>query len=197
MKKLILVPVVALCVSSLMAFTVYKRVIMPAISIIEIKPKPIHIFDPIPITTVKVNKVITFSQNEFLDAIGHRESSNRYDIVNKYGYMGKYQFGPKTLRWLGYNLSKEEFLSNPSIQEEAMIKLMKKNKKSLSRHIEKYDGKTIHGVFITESGLIAAAHLVGAGGVRKFLRNGRVSKDGFGTTTVDYILKFNGYKLVY
>jgi len=197
MKKLILVPIVALCVSSLMAFTVYKRVIIPAISIIEIKPKPIHIFEPMLLPKVEVTKMISYSQNEFLDAIGQRESSNRYDIVNQYGYMGKYQFGPKTLRWLGYDISKEEFLSNPSIQEEAMIKLMKKNRKSLSRHIEKYDGKIIHGIFITESGLIAAAHLVGAGGVRKFLRNGRISKDGFGTSVVDYITKFNGYQLVY
>ena len=126
MKKLILVPIVALCVSSLMAFTVYKRVIIPAISIIEIKPKPIHIFEPMLLPKVEVTKMISYSQNEFLDAIGQRESSNRYDIVNQYGYMGKYQFGPKTLRWLGYDISKEEFLSNPSIQEEAMIKLMKK-----------------------------------------------------------------------
>ena len=25
----------------------------------------------------------------FLDAIGHQESGNRYNIVNRYGYMGK------------------------------------------------------------------------------------------------------------
>ena len=134
---------------------------------------------------------------DFLTAIGHRESSGRYDIVNQFGYMGKYQFGKKTLKWIGFDVTQEEFLNNPSLQEQAMLALMKKNKKSLKRHIEKYDGKIVHNVFITESGLIAAAHLGGVGSVRKFLRNGKEFKDGFGTSIVDYIEKFNGYKLVY
>ena len=30
-------------------------------------------------------------QNKFLNDIGFRESGNRYDIVNQFGYMGKYQ----------------------------------------------------------------------------------------------------------
>jgi len=194
MKKLITNIFVTLSVSSLMAFTI-KKAIAPTATVLEIKAKPVVPFDSIPIeaAVVKISK----SQYNFLDAMGQRESSNRYDIVNQYGYMGKYQFGSKTLKWLGFDISKEEFLSSPSIQEKAMIALMIKNRKSLKRQIKKYDGKIIHGIFITESGLIAAAHLVGAGGVRKFLRNGKVSKDGFGTTVVDYIETFNGYQLDY
>ena len=38
--------------------------------------------------------------------------------------------------------------------------------------------KTIHGVYITESGILAAAHLAGAGNVRKFFRKGYEFKDG-------------------
>ena len=34
-----------------------------------------------------------FELEHFLNAIGHRESTNRYDVVNKWGYMGRYQFG--------------------------------------------------------------------------------------------------------
>ena len=34
----------------------------------------------------------------FLNDIGHRESGNRYDITNTWGYMGKYQFGKSTLK---------------------------------------------------------------------------------------------------
>ena len=83
MKKHILVPVVALCVSSLMAFTVYKRVIIPAISIIEIKPKPIHIFEPMLLPKVEVTKMISYSQNEFLDAIGQRDAQLLIDFNNE------------------------------------------------------------------------------------------------------------------
>ena len=32
--------------------------------------------------------------------MGHRESGNRYGVVNQFGYMGKYQFGKSTLRTL-------------------------------------------------------------------------------------------------
>ena len=40
--------------------------------------------------------------DNFLSAIGFRESGNRYDITNTFGYMGKYQFGKSTLKGLGY-----------------------------------------------------------------------------------------------
>ena len=39
----------------------------------------------------------------FLDAMGHQESGNRYNVVNRYGYMGKYQFGKSTLKTLKIN----------------------------------------------------------------------------------------------
>ena len=68
-------------------------------------------------------KIDPKSHNHFLNAIGHMESGNRYNIVNKWGYMGKYQFGRSTLQTLGYNITRTEFLSNPQIQEEAMYKL--------------------------------------------------------------------------
>ena len=59
----------------------------------------------------------------FLHSIGERESSNRYDVVNSYGYMGKYQFGKATLRGLGYRVTQEEFLNSPDLQEKASIKI--------------------------------------------------------------------------
>ena len=133
--------------------------------------------------------------NIFLNDLGYRESSNRYDVVNQYGYMGKYQFGKSTLKGLGYNISKEEFLSSPDLQEEAMIKLLKANKHTLRRQIKRYDGKLVNGVLVTESGLLAAAHLVGAGSVRKWVRNGKTYRDGNGVTLVSYLTKFNGYYL--
>jgi hypothetical protein len=140
-------------------------------------------------------ELIVTSHQAFLDAIGFRESGNRYDIVNSFGYMGKYQFGKSTLKGLGFKVTQEEFLNNPALQEQAMYELLKHNKKKLRRFIKKYDGKVVHGVLITESGILAAAHLAGQGNVRKFFRNGYEFKDGYGTKMTSYMEQFGGYDL--
>ena len=149
---------------------------------------------PEPIIEAPIN-IKVYNLDTFLYDMAERESSNRYDVVNQYGYMGAYQFGSSTLKNLGYKVSKKEFLSNPALQEEAMIKLLKANKHTLRRQIKKYDGKLVNGVLVTESGLLAAAHLVGAGSVRKWIRNGKEFKDGNGVTLESYLDKFNGYYL--
>jgi hypothetical protein len=137
-----------------------------------------------------------FELEKFLDAIGHRESTNRYDVVNPWGYMGRYQFGRSTLKGLGYDVSKKEFLSNPELQEEAMLSLLKHNKEKLQKYIDVFDGKTINGIYITESGILAAAHLGGQGSVRRYFRNGKVFRDGNGTKITSYMDKFSGYDIV-
>jgi hypothetical protein len=133
--------------------------------------------------------------DKFLDAIGMRESSNRYDVVNGWGYMGKYQFGKRTLKALGYDVSRKEFLNSPYLQEKAMLDLLHHNRKILKTYIDYWDGKTIHGKRITESGILAAAHLAGPGNVKKFFRNGVEFKDGNGTKMTSYLTQFSGYKL--
>ena len=133
--------------------------------------------------------------NLFLNDIGFRESSNRYNVVNQYGYMGKYQFGIKTLRQIGIETTRKEFLSSPDLQEEAMITLLKANQHNLRRQIKKYDGKLVNGILVTESGLLAAAHLGGPGSVKKWLRSGEDFRDGNGTKITSYIKTFNGYDL--
>ena len=133
--------------------------------------------------------------NLFLNDIGFRESSNRYDVVNQYGYLGKYQFGIKTLKSIGIETTKKEFLSSPDLQEEAMITLLKSNQHNLRRQIKKYEGKLVNGILVTESGLLAAAHLGGPGSVKKWLRSGVDFKDGNGTKITSYIKTFNGYDL--
>lgn len=155
--------------------------------VIKLKPK-------IEIVTSKID--IKQSHKNFLSAIGRRESSNRYDIINRYGYMGKYQFGRKTLNAIGFkNISNSEFISSPRIQEAAMITLLRVNKKNLRLQIKRHVGTVVNGVYITESGLLAGAHLAGAGNVKKWLRNGKLFKDGLGTSVVSYIELFGGYKL--
>ena len=131
----------------------------------------------------------------FLNAIGHRESSNRYDIVNRWGYMGKYQFGRSTLKGLGFDVTKKEFLSNPQLQEEAMMALLLHNKEKLQLYIDTFDGKTINGMLITESGILAAAHLGGQGSVKRYFKKGKVFRDGNGTKITSYMNKFSGYDI--
>ena len=189
MKKLDSITAVllfALALFSLMAFTTYNSNGSNVSEIPNIK------IDSDTITT----KVIVKSQHElFLDAIGHQESGNRYHIVNRYGYMGKYQFGKSTLRTLRIKVSRSEFLKDTLLQEEAMLKLLLHNKKRLQKYINKYEGKVVHGILVTESGLLAAAHLGGQGSVKKWFRNGRIRKDGNGVKITSYMKKFGGYIL--
>ena len=131
----------------------------------------------------------------FLNAIGHRESTNRYDVVNRWGYMGKYQFGRSTLKGLGFKVTKQEFLNNPQLQEEAMMALLLHNKEKLQKYIDVFDGQTINGMLITESGILAAAHLGGQGSVKRYFKNGKVFKDGNGTKITSYMNTFSGYDL--
>lgn len=130
----------------------------------------------------------------FREAIAYRESRGKLSLVNPFGYMGKYQFGRSTLRTIGiYDFN--TFLHNAEWQDKAFSALIARNKWELRKEIEKYCGRVINGVEITESGLLAAAHLGGAGSVKKYLRsNGRSGfKDGFGTSLRSYIKKFGGY----
>lgn len=130
----------------------------------------------------------------FKQAIAVRESQGLYKLINPFGYMGKYQFGKSALRAVGIH-DTNEFLNNPELQEKAFKALLSINKWELRKEIKKYDGKVVGGIKITESGILAAAHLAGAGSVKKFLRsNGQNGfRDGFGTSLRSYIKKFGGY----
>lgn len=89
------------------------------------------------------------------------------------------------------------FLEDPELQERAFVALCKVNKWILRKDIKRSVGKTINGVKITESGILAAAHLAGAGNVKKYLRTGgRVNfSDAYGSSIRYYIKKFEGYNL--
>ena len=57
----------------------------------------------------------------------------------------------------------------------------------------------MNGVEVTESGILAAAHLAGPGAVKEYLRSGGVSgfEDAFGTTIRYYMKRFAGYDTSY
>jgi hypothetical protein len=129
---------------------------------------------------------IPFTGNLFVgfkQALGFKESKNKYKKINSLGYLGKYQFGTETLKAVGIHNPKL-FLQSPRMQDKAFEDV-----------IERYVGKVVNGILVTESGILAAAHLGGAGSVKRYFRhNGKKSiKDAYGTSIRSYLKVFGGY----
>ena len=134
------------------------------------------------------------SFNGFREALAFKESQGKYHVTNTLGYLGKYQFGRTTLeRFKIYDT--QEFLKTPQLQEDAFVALCSVNKWILRKDIKRSVGETINGIEITESGILAAAHLSGAGNVKKYLRTNGNSrfKDAYGSSIQHYMKKFSGY----
>lgn len=71
------------------------------------------------------NSVGNTSASNLSKAISSQESNNNYTAVNKdSGALGKYQMMPATIKGLGYNVTPQDFISNPKLQEEAHGKLI-------------------------------------------------------------------------
>ena len=130
----------------------------------------------------------------FKEALAFKESRGNYRKINRFGYLGKYQFGKSTLRRIKI-YDTHNFLADPKLQEEAFYALCSLNKWILKRDIRRSVGTSINGTEITESGILAAAHLAGAGNVKRYLRsNGEVNPyDAFGTDVAQYMKRFAGY----
>ena len=154
---------------------------------------------------------------QFLNDLGARESGGNYRAFNKYGYAGKYQMGEAALidagyyqktshgynnDWSGKFLGKDgiysiqDFLNNPKAQENAQI-IFKKKQWGYLKAVGalNYLGLIINSILITPSGLLAGAHLKGAGSVIQYLKSGgkNIQKDGFGTSIESYIKQFANY----
>lgn len=130
----------------------------------------------------------------FREALAFKESRGDYSCVNKYGYLGKYQFSPNTLKLIGIQ-TPYSFLSQPILQEKAFLANAIRNKWVLRRYIKRYAGTYVNGVYITESGMIAAAHLAGPANVKRFFNStGQTDfKDAFGTKLSHYLKRFSDY----
>lgn len=147
-----------------------------------------------------------------MDALGYKESSSvpggvqNYTARNKLGYVGKYQFGAPALVTLGYVKapigtkltnsaltdasnwvgkdglnSLEDYYRNANVQESIMFQNLKYNYKILQKKgaIDANSDKQ------KVAGLLAVAHLLGAGGANQFAK-GTDTKDGNGVTGRTY-----------
>ncbi|WP_308992108.1 peptidoglycan-binding protein LysM [Mariniflexile litorale] len=130
----------------------------------------------------------------FKEALAFKESRGDYFVVNTLGYLGKYQFGSGTLKLIGIH-NPSLFLKNPELQEKAFVANTQRNKWILRRDIKNFVGKRLNGILITESGILASAHLAGAGSVKNYLRSYGIDnfEDSYGTTIEYYMKKFSGY----
>ena len=90
-----------------------------------------------------------------------------------------------------------KFISSPFLQEKIFLINVNRNKWILRKNINWFVGTFINGIEVSESGIIAAAHLSGAGNVKKYLRaNGDFNKkDAFGTSISAYMSYFVNYDL--
>jgi len=134
--------------------------------------------------------------NGFKEALAFKESQGKYHVVNTLGYLGKYQFGSSTLSLMGIH-DIDAFLDDPVLQEKAFETNIARNKWILRRDIKRFTGKKIGGVQVTESGILAAAHLAGAGNVKKYLRSYGKNDvtDAYGSNISYYMKKFAGYDI--
>ena len=164
----------------------------------QVSHKPFAIAPRSPLTPRKSVGVSIKGLRAFMQHVGRRESDGHYDAVNRFGMLGKYQFHPATLRSLGIDEDRAHFLASPALQDSAMRQYMRDNRTELRPLIRLYSGTVVHGVFVTESGILAAAHLAGTTGVLTFFHPERYAgktRDANGTTVAMYMMKFAGYNL--
>lgn len=148
-------------------------------------------------------KLDGFNRITFNSKMAELESGkNGYNAINRLGYMGKYQFGVKTLKALknksliefsDEDIQWNNFKLNHKLQEEAMYALTKDNLLVLTRYgLTKYIGKKIGGVTITIEGMLAASHLRGCYAVKLFiLSGGEINQTDANETSVkNYLNKF-------
>ncbi len=157
--------------------------------------------------------------SDYLAALSAGESSSNPTSVNKYGYLGSYQMGESALIDAGYYLkdntpntndwkgtwtgkngihSKADFLANAAVQTQAIKDYNIKQWGYIQNlGLDSYLGQTVAGIVMTESGLLAGAHLVGVGGLKTFLQsNGaQIPSDGNNTAITHYLSTFNGYNV--
>jgi len=129
------------------------------------------------------------------EAIAEFESDGDPTVVNKWGMMGKYQFDPKTIEFLGFEETPDEFLLRPHLQDSVFVAYYRANKRELQALIDRYNGKKRDGFVITPAGILAGAHFAGAGGVRRYLEQSEITTDSNGTTVDYYMSRFADYDL--
>lgn len=159
-----------------------------------------------------------FEYADYLSALCTRESGCNPTSINQFGFIGSYQMGEAALidsgyyqrdgsnandwrgRWTGKNgiNSLADFQASSAKQTQAINDYNAKQWTYIQADgSDNFIGQTINGVLITESGLLAGAHLVGHAGLKTYLQSGGtvVPKDANKVAVSNYIAKFSGYDI--
>lgn len=167
--------------------------------------------DTVPSATEPATTAPSKNYRDFLNELGMRESSNIYSKKNQFGYLGRYQMGNLALQDAGFmNGAKEwtstansygvyseaDFLNNPAAQDAAIAAYHTKVCGYIRNYgLDSYIGTVYCGVEVTQSGLLAACHLVGIGNMRDALPTGAIKYDGNGVPASQYMDLFGGYDI--
>ena len=157
------------------------------------------------------------SELDFYKDLAKRESAHNNNVINRYGYIGLFQMGETALKDAGYYKgdntrandwvgkwsgkdgikTKDQFLHAALIQLQAIRDYHALIWHEYLKDYQRYIGKKIGDITLTKSGMIAAAHLVGAGSVKEFIRsNGsKIAKDANNVPCTSYMLQFSNYDL--
>lgn len=136
------------------------------------------------------------SQEEcFLLRLRLSESSLNWTAVNG-SYVGHYQLGRSALKDVGVKVSLRAFARNPRVfgpeaQKAAVVRLLALNQRRLSSVSSEWVGREWNGVRVSTGGLLAAAHLVGAGAVKKWFAGGKEPRDANDTGAMEYMRRFS------
>ena len=190
-----MVAIISLCTTAMIRTTVVRPEAIPTLA-------PIVVTQP-----ARVRPAVRGDVEAFMYAIGHVESGHQIGIVNQNDCIGKYQFCPSTFRFLkerqliDTSITREQFLADETLQDIAMIALMRYNYKQLRSLIRIYNGRWYNDIYVTTSGLLAAAHLVGVGGVNAYFYPDSaqyarfVIQDANGVTAADRLKRFANYRI--
>lgn len=140
---------------------------------------------------------------EYSCRLAKLESGNRHNVENRYGYLGKYQFGhlalvdigfrSKRWEWTGkYGINnKKDFLESPIVQDIALSEWYDTLKTRIRRTklINRVNSR-FKGVKVTEHGLLAGCHLIGCYSLRLGMQSGVDIEDGNGTKVSKYMKEF-------
>lgn len=157
----------------------------------------------------------TFSA--FLIALKLAESGGNYQAVNTLNFVGAYQFGEAALIDLGYVRrdsdvydndfsggwtgkngirSVQGFLENERVQDQAAQQWMRLMWTYIEYHeIDGYAWEMVGQTELTTSGMLAAAHLLGAGALKEYIESDgqKDLRDPYGMPLSTYIANLGGY----
>jgi hypothetical protein len=155
------------------------------------------------------------SREKWLSQLSHVESNNDHTARRQYTfidcnnrgcdtltvysqYIGLYQLGKNEREIIGVK-NDEAYWRNRKIQEETIILWLRYLKQQLQPEIDSMNNTWVGTYYITESGILAMAHLCGVGATKNFLRSRGQDKDipvdGNNKRGTDYLQQYGRYNL--